>query len=171
MTEGDSLGVIEARLRYTSKGPLVVGRPGGPQGPFYCLVTQQGSVVAAQVLDPFHAELFAHAWVDIERLLGEIAALHARLDAAESRAQVLLEVNEERKRQDAKWGEQNHPPELWLAIAGEEFGELSTAILGERFRDQRIVEDMEKEAIQLAAVLVSFVECRRRVKAREGTTP
>lgn len=42
-----------------------------------------------------------------------------------------IEMNEqiekvinERKRQDKKWGEQNHSPLLWLSIIGEEFGEM-----------------------------------------------
>ncbi|WP_375270004.1 hypothetical protein [Enterococcus sp. DIV0212c] len=30
----------------------------------------------------------------------------------------------ERKRQDKKWGEQNHSLLLWLSIIGEEFGEM-----------------------------------------------
>jgi len=36
---------------------------------------------------------------------------------------VFQEVAQERNAQDAKWGIQNHSPEKWLAIAGEEFGE------------------------------------------------
>ncbi len=31
----------------------------------------------------------------------------------------------ERMRQDAKWGEQNHPEAMWLAILAEEFGEVA----------------------------------------------
>ena len=33
-------------------------------------------------------------------------------------------VNQERARQDKKWGEQNHEPMKWACILGEEFGEL-----------------------------------------------
>ena len=33
---------------------------------------------------------------------------------------VLNEVSAERQRQDAKWGEQNHDPLLWLSILTEE---------------------------------------------------
>lgn len=35
---------------------------------------------------------------------------------------ILREVSDERVRQDAKWGEQNHDPFKWLCILGEEVG-------------------------------------------------
>ena len=35
----------------------------------------------------------------------------------------------ERKRQDTKWGEQNHNIYKWLAILGEEVGEANKAAL------------------------------------------
>lgn len=79
---------------------------------------------------------------------------------------VLEEVLEERHRQDQKWGEQNHDPETWLAILGEESGELATAILKNKFDghtqfdqgDTREMNDPRKEAIQVAAVAVAMVE-------------
>ena len=37
---------------------------------------------------------------------------------------ILQEIVNERKRQDGIWGEQNHTPEEWLLILGEEFGEV-----------------------------------------------
>jgi hypothetical protein len=35
----------------------------------------------------------------------------------------------ERERQEAKWGRQDHDPMTWLAILGEEYGELCEAAL------------------------------------------
>ena len=78
----------------------------------------------------------------------------------------------ESKRQDAKWGEQNHAPEVWLAILTEEVGELAQAILADRFdsgRDEKLHDShhdsMETEAIQIAAVCGQFVEFLARRKA------
>lgn len=77
-------------------------------------------------------------------------------------------VTDERSRQDAKWGEQNHEPPIWLGILGEEFGELCQAINetvfdnGAEERKKGGYENMRKEAIQIAAVAVAFVECLDR---------
>ena len=81
--------------------------------------------------------------------------------------EVLTEVAEERLGQDAKWGEQNHEPEIWLSILTEEVGELATAMLRTRFHayEHRKVEDMRREAIQVAAVAVAFIECLDRREA------
>lgn len=39
----------------------------------------------------------------------------------------MLEVQQERGRQERKWGAQHHTPFEWLAILGEEFGEACMA--------------------------------------------
>jgi NTP pyrophosphatase (non-canonical NTP hydrolase) len=70
-------------------------------------------------------------------------------------------VTAEAMAQDAKWGEQNHEPEVWLAILTEEVGELAQAMLADRFdaADHDSHHDsMEIEAIQIAAVACQFVE-------------
>ncbi|PJI53371.1 hypothetical protein CTI14_29520, partial [Methylobacterium radiotolerans] len=54
------------------------------------------------------------------------------MDAAGTR-RVLEEVLEERLRQDAKWGVQNHDPPTWLMILGEEVGEVNQAALEYHF--------------------------------------
>jgi len=46
-------------------------------------------------------------------------------------------VNQERNRQDAKWGEQNHPPQYWTGI---------------------LYDNMMKERTQVAAVAVGAME-------------
>jgi NTP pyrophosphatase (non-canonical NTP hydrolase) len=38
---------------------------------------------------------------------------------------LLANVAAERARQDAKWGEQNHHPAIWMAILLEEIGEAA----------------------------------------------
>mgnify|MGYP001574542261 CR=1 FL=1 len=77
-------------------------------------------------------------------------------------------IDDERDRQDAKWGVQNHAPEWWLAILMEEVGELAQAILESHFdngvdaRKKGGLPNIRKEAIQCAAVAVALVECLDR---------
>lgn len=71
----------------------------------------------------------------------------------------LRDIMEERSRQDAKWGEQNHSPLKWMLILMEEVGEASKAIL------ERNEAQYEREMIQIAAVAVAALESNRRAKA------
>lgn len=78
---------------------------------------------------------------------------------------IMQEVLEERKRQDSKWGEQNHEPSVWLSILTEEVGEASEAFLAAHFmpnsaeprRGESNYQDMRKELIQVAAVAIAIV--------------
>lgn len=70
-------------------------------------------------------------------------------------------IRSERTRQYAKWGAQNHEPAIWLAILGEEFGELSQAVLADLFGKAdhgSHHESLRAEAVQVAAVAVAFIE-------------
>jgi hypothetical protein len=86
---------------------------------------------------------------------------------------VLQEIVNERTRQDEKWGEQNHKPEKWIAILGEEFGELCQATVETIFdnpvpRGQDYkggYDNIRKEAIHVAAVAVALIECLDRYDA------
>ena len=80
---------------------------------------------------------------------------------------VLQEVANERERQNARWGEQNHKFEKWVAILGEEFGELcqavcQTVIGSDEGKDG--TDSIRQEAIHVAAVAVALVECLDRHK-------
>jgi NTP pyrophosphatase (non-canonical NTP hydrolase) len=71
------------------------------------------------------------------------------------------DIRDERARQDAKWGEQNHRPPIWVTILTEEVGELSQAALADMFGGEGHSSHhvgMREEAIQVAAVAVAFVE-------------
>lgn len=63
---------------------------------------------------------------------------------------VIEAIQQERRRQDAKWGQQRHSNSLWLTIAAEEFGEIAKAMLDNH--------DVNAETIQTAAVLVAWLE-------------
>ncbi len=72
---------------------------------------------------------------------------------------VLDAVAVERARQDAKWGEQGHPPAVWLAILGEEYGEAAKPVAdhGTGAKPMDWVQYRE-ELVHVAAVAVAAVE-------------
>lgn len=95
-------------------------------------------------------------------------ALLARLEAMENDA--LACVRRERERQDAKWGEQNHEPFLWMTVLGEEFGEACRAALeatfnGDKLRDACLSE-YRVELVQTAAVAVAAIESLDRARGQ-----
>lgn len=71
------------------------------------------------------------------------------------------EIQDERERQDLKWGEQNHSPADYLTILMEEVGEASKAALEAKFggKDLKLYRD---ELVQVAAVAVAMIECYDR---------
>ena len=88
----------------------------------------------------------------------------------------LRDVIAERKRQDAKWGEQNHDPFLYFTILGEEYGETCKAALEARFGLPTMdgieavrLAHLREEAVQTAAVALAIVECIDRKKWRWST--
>lgn len=70
-------------------------------------------------------------------------------------------ICDERQKQDARWGEQNHADERWLAILMEEVGELAMTLL-ERPEKGHPSCLTNKELIQVAAVAVAWMEARVR---------
>lgn len=75
---------------------------------------------------------------------------------------IFKEIKKERKRQDEKWGEQNHIAIKWCAILGEEVGEVNKAVLESKYDDESL-EKYKKELIQVAAVAVAALECVERL--------
>jgi NTP pyrophosphatase (non-canonical NTP hydrolase) len=76
----------------------------------------------------------------------------------ETTDEVLDEVAAERRRQNDKWGEQNHSPERWLTILAEEVGEAAYSYL----EDDR--DNYRTEMVQVAAVAVAAIEAHDRGK-------
>lgn len=74
------------------------------------------------------------------------------------------EVRDERRRQNAKWGPQNHSPLEWMGILTEEVGEAMREAIEHHWRDRHYAKDPERlsryreELIQVAAVAVAAVE-------------
>ena len=69
---------------------------------------------------------------------------------------ILQLILEERQKQDEKWGEQNHNIYKWLAILGEEVGEVNKAALEDNYKD--IIDEL----IQIGAVTVAMIESLER---------
>ena len=70
-------------------------------------------------------------------------------------------ISKERDTQDQKWGEQNHDIYKWLAILGEEVGEVNKAVLESKY------DEIINELIQIGAVSVAMIESLERNKRRE----
>ena len=75
----------------------------------------------------------------------------------------LASVLRERGRQDAKWGEQNHPDLYWLGILGEEFGEVCKECVEEGAVGSR-EDSLRTELTHVTAVGLQWIEAidRRR---------
>tara|TARA_B100000902_G_C27201945_1_gene859532 strand:- start:302 stop:547 length:246 start_codon:yes stop_codon:yes gene_type:complete len=69
-------------------------------------------------------------------------------------------ISKERDIQDQKWGEQNHDIYKWLAILGEEVGEVNKAVLESKY------DEIINELIQIGAVSVAMIESLERNKVR-----
>lgn len=81
-----------------------------------------------------------------------------------SQETILQEIIDERIRQHKKWGEENHQPETWFLILGEEVGEAQKEFLEHRFPEFAKVEKdhlacYRQELVQVAAVAVAMLEC------------
>jgi hypothetical protein len=73
---------------------------------------------------------------------------------------ITSEVQDECLRQHKKWGEQNHNPLGWLAILGEEFGEVARAACElnvAKNQDPKWKDNYREELVQVAAVAVSAI--------------
>lgn len=83
----------------------------------------------------------------------------------------IMAVLAERKRQDKKWGVQDHMPLVWSAILTEECGEFAKECLTFRFGGlkghERVMGRLRAEAIQCAAVALAIVECLDRDEMHE----
>ena len=73
-------------------------------------------------------------------------------------SQILNLIKKERERQDKKWGIQNHNIFKWLAILGEEVGEVNKSALENNY------QEVISELVQIGAVTVAMIESLERNK-------
>ena len=79
---------------------------------------------------------------------------------------VMGDILRERRAQDDKWGEQNHDDYRWLAIATEEVGEASQAMLHDEFGGDA-AGMVREELVQTAAVIFAWIECSPSTRFRQ----
>lgn len=85
----------------------------------------------------------------------------------DTRTKALAFVDAERNRQESLWGEQNHEPQYWVGILGEEFGEYCQAVNETVFASGKPhnkggTGNMICELTHVAAVAVQAIECLMR---------
>lgn len=108
------------------------------------------------------------------RALSEMAEEAGLTSAIDHRKVAMQLVNKERDRQEELWGQQNHTPDKWVGILGEEFGEFCAAVnetILDNGPDERArggYENLMREASHVAAVAVSVMECLMRNRHRWG---
>ena len=73
-----------------------------------------------------------------------------------TRNEIFGMISEERQRQIDKWGDNSSPDDPWIAILGEEFGEVCQAFLD--VRHGLPTDNLKEELIQVAAVAVKWLE-------------
>lgn len=76
---------------------------------------------------------------------------------------ILNEIEQERHRQDRKWGIQKHAPTKWVAILTEEVGEVAEMSLEAEWAKETSTRDvklmfMRNELVQVAAVAVANIQ-------------
>lgn len=84
---------------------------------------------------------------------------------------ILEDVRDERARQDAKWGVQDHEDTYWLGILVEELGECARFCVGKQHPTNRARK--RTELTQVAAVALAWLECldRREVLLSKPKPP
>ncbi|MDO6448106.1 MazG-like family protein [Oceanobacillus profundus] len=81
------------------------------------------------------------------------------VDTLNNRTKIINDINNERNRQNLKWGKQVHDYSYWYAILGEEFGEVGQAIQkGSVAHKSTDADNLYKELIQVAAVATAMAE-------------
>jgi NTP pyrophosphatase (non-canonical NTP hydrolase) len=98
----------------------------------------------------------------------DFQAIDKETDRQNRQRNIFDEIADERNRQDAKWGEQNHDLFDWMTILMEEVGELAQACLHLRYGGKK-AEGLRVEAIQVAAVITAMIECIDRGSWRWDT--
>ena len=77
----------------------------------------------------------------------------------ELKRQAAEKIDNERERQDGKWGTQRHSYETWLAILIEEVGEFAQAIQSRKdWSKDSDADNLQEEITHVAAVAKAILE-------------
>lgn len=75
-----------------------------------------------------------------------------------NRTVIYRDIDEERERQERKWGPQLHSWPVWAAILAEESGEVAEACLQAHWQEEGGLDHLREELVQAAAVAVQMLE-------------
>jgi hypothetical protein len=129
----------------------------------------------AEVLGAIDRDRGSFVSAQVRARLAALIAERRRLeDPHTAEARELIDA--ERGRQDARWGRQDHDPQVWMAILGEEFGDLCQAANDLRWPKGGVPQadpfrHALVEAVQTAAVAQAVVECLLRADWRWPRPP
>jgi NTP pyrophosphatase (non-canonical NTP hydrolase) len=76
----------------------------------------------------------------------------------EDRTRIYRDIDDERERQERKWGRQLHSWPVWAAILAEESGEVAEACLQAHWQEDGGMAHLREELVQAAAVAVQMLE-------------
>lgn len=77
---------------------------------------------------------------------------------AMDRSAIYRDIDDERSRQEDKFGSQMHPWPTWAAILAEEAGEVAEACLQAHWNEDGGLAHLREELVQVAAVAVQMLE-------------
>jgi hypothetical protein len=103
-------------------------------------------------------------FAELQRAQNRGAVFEAHLGGVSDKPnarRAIMETLGERCQQQRQWGQQEHEPEMWLAILMEEVGELSQCVLHKNFGGDREAF-LREELTQVAAVAQAMLECSYR---------
>jgi NTP pyrophosphatase (non-canonical NTP hydrolase) len=88
----------------------------------------------------------------------------------ELKTRVLIDIDDERTRQDTKWGIQRHDYGTWLQILIEEVGEVAQAMQKAKgWGKESDASDLYTELIHVSAVSAAIAEQVREEQQRDNT--
>jgi len=91
--------------------------------------------------------------------MGQLSDFNVPSPSLQRQQRAVDDVLAERRRQDSKWGEQNHLDLTWLAILTEEVGETAQEILTNQFGAVGNGHgDLREEVVQVVAVALAWLE-------------
>lgn len=156
----------DTQIKYVTRTGNIIS---GPKDTLIEIIAEMDAVEESEGFQPMEiSDFYAEATGDLLDAINsedgfehdEFIAEETRIDARNS---ALASVLDERRKQDAKWGEQNHDPITWSAILTEECGEFAEAAFHDKFGGHAAA-GLRNEAVQVSAVALQIVECLDRLR-------
>ena len=109
------------------------------------------------LIDSFNEGDEPNKWHQYENMKG----LEEFIRVPSEMVDTIQSLVQERKRQDSKWGIQNHEPHKWNTILMEEVGEVAKSTFELSHTDDA-VDHLIEELIQTGAVVIAYIDYLKR---------